>query len=82
MLIHVDSQQAHPNLINSRTAYVSFSRARYDAHIYTNDKANLGEELSREVSHRSAIQQGGRGGAAAGPKPRALPSGYPCARSP
>jgi len=60
VLIHVDSQQAHPNLINSRTAYVSFSRARYDAHIYTNDKANLGEELSREVSHRSAIQQGAR----------------------
>jgi ATP-dependent exoDNAse (exonuclease V) alpha subunit len=31
VLIHVDSQQAHPNLIDSRTAYVSVSRARYDA---------------------------------------------------
>ncbi|MGH9327063.1 MAG: hypothetical protein ACRD2B_10345 [Terriglobia bacterium] len=58
MLIHVDTEQAHPNLINSRMAYVSVSRARYDAQIYTNDKANLGEELSRDVSHRSAIQQG------------------------
>lgn len=58
VLIHVDTEQAHPNLINSRMAYVSVSRARYDAQIYTNDKTNHGEELSRDVSHRSAIQQG------------------------
>jgi ATP-dependent exoDNAse (exonuclease V) alpha subunit len=58
VLIHVDTEQSHPNLINSRVAYVSVSRARYDAQIYTNDKTNLGEELSRDVSHRSAIQQG------------------------
>jgi conjugative relaxase-like TrwC/TraI family protein len=58
VLIHVDGQQAHPNLINSRMAYVSVSRARYDAQIYTNDKTNLAQELSRDVSHRSAIQQG------------------------
>jgi ATP-dependent exoDNAse (exonuclease V) alpha subunit len=58
VLIHVDTERAHPNLINSRMAYVSVSRARYDAQIYTNDKTNLGEELSRDVSHRSAIQQG------------------------
>jgi conjugative relaxase-like TrwC/TraI family protein len=56
VLIHVDTEQAHPNLINSRMAYVSVSRARYDAQIYTNDKANLGQELSRDVSHRSAMQ--------------------------
>jgi ATP-dependent exoDNAse (exonuclease V) alpha subunit len=59
VLIHVDVGQVHPNLINSRMAYVSVSRARYDAQIHTNDKTNLGEELSRDVSHRSAIQQGG-----------------------
>jgi len=44
VLIHVDSEQAHPNLINGRMAYVSVSRARYDAHIYTNDKTNLAWE--------------------------------------
>lgn len=59
VLIHVDSEQAHPNLINSRMAYVSVSRARYDAHIYTNDKTNLAQQLSRDVSHRSAVEPDG-----------------------
>ncbi|HEY6273388.1 MAG TPA: MobF family relaxase, partial [Terriglobales bacterium] len=59
VLIHVDSEQAPSNLINSRMAYVSVSRARYDAQIYTNDKTNLAQELSRDVLHSSAIQQGG-----------------------
>jgi len=59
VLIHVDSEQAHPNLINSRMAYVSVSRGRYDAQIYTNDKTHLAQELSRDVSHRSAIEPGG-----------------------
>ena len=39
------------DLLNSRMAYVSVSRGRYDAQIYT-----LGQELSREVSHSPAIQ--------------------------
>ena len=55
MLIHVDSEQAGEQLINSRLAYVAVSRARYDAQIYTNDAENLGEDLSREVSKHSAI---------------------------
>jgi len=37
-------------------AYVSVSRARCDAHIYTNDARNLGMELGRDVSKRSAIE--------------------------
>ncbi|HEY6273986.1 MAG TPA: MobF family relaxase [Terriglobales bacterium] len=59
VLIHVDSDQAHPNLINSRMAYVSVSRARYDAQIYTNDETNLAQQLSRDVSHRSAMEPNG-----------------------
>jgi ATP-dependent exoDNAse (exonuclease V) alpha subunit len=55
-VIHVDTEQAHPNLINSRMAYVSVSRGRYDAQIYTNDKTNLAQELARDVSHRSAME--------------------------
>ena len=32
------------------------SRGRYDAQLYTNDKTHLAESLSREVSHRSAME--------------------------
>jgi conjugative relaxase-like TrwC/TraI family protein len=56
VLIHVDTEHTHPNLINTRMAYVSVSRGRYDAQIYTNDKTNLAQELARDVSHRSAME--------------------------
>ena len=56
VVIHVDTEHAHPNLINTRMAYVSVSRGRYDAQIYTNDKTNLAQELARGVSHRSALE--------------------------
>ena len=55
VLINVDSEQAGEQLVNSRLAYVAVSRARYDAQIYTNDAGNLGNALSREVSHAAAI---------------------------
>jgi len=51
-----EGEQAHEQLINSRLAYVSVSRGRYDAQIYTNDAQNLSEELSRETSKRSALE--------------------------
>ena len=57
VLIHVDSSQAHGELLNSRMAYVSVSRAQFDVKMYTNDAKTLGAELSRDVSHRSALQQ-------------------------
>jgi ATP-dependent exoDNAse (exonuclease V) alpha subunit len=56
VLIHVDTEQAHEKLINTRLAYVSVSRARYDAQIYTNDAATLGEGLGKKVSKRSALE--------------------------
>jgi conjugative relaxase-like TrwC/TraI family protein len=55
VLLHVDTEQAHEKLINTRLAYVSISRGRYDAQIYTNSGAELAERLSREVSKRSAL---------------------------
>jgi conjugative relaxase-like TrwC/TraI family protein len=58
VLVHVDTEQAHDQLVNSRLAYVSVSRGRYDAQIYTNDAEKLGEELSRDVSKRSAMETG------------------------
>ncbi|MGO8787209.1 MAG: hypothetical protein ACLQVL_07475 [Terriglobia bacterium] len=42
--------------VYSRLAYVSISRGRYDAQIYTNGAEKLGEELSRDVSKRSAME--------------------------
>lgn len=56
MLIHVDTTRAHEQLINSRLAYVSISRARFDAQAYTNDADKLGRELSRDVSKRAALE--------------------------
>ena len=57
VLIHVDSAQARGELLNSRMAYVSVSRAQFDVKMYTNDAKTLGAELSRDVSHPSALQQ-------------------------
>jgi ATP-dependent exoDNAse (exonuclease V) alpha subunit len=56
VLVHVDTANLGEQLVNRRLAYVAVSRGRYDAQIYTNDKSQLGEALSREVSHRSAIE--------------------------
>jgi hypothetical protein len=49
VLVHLDTEQAHEQLINSRLAYVSVSRVRHDA-------GRLGEELSRDVSKQSAME--------------------------
>jgi ATP-dependent exoDNAse (exonuclease V) alpha subunit len=57
VLIHVDTELGAKDLLNSRMAYVSVSRGRYDAQIYTNNALTLGQELSRDVSHSPAIQQ-------------------------
>jgi ATP-dependent exoDNAse (exonuclease V) alpha subunit len=56
VLVHVDTEQAGEKLVNSRLAYVAVSRGRYDAQVYTNDKGQLADQLSRDVSHRSAIE--------------------------
>jgi ATP-dependent exoDNAse (exonuclease V) alpha subunit len=56
VLVHVDTERAGESLVNRRLAYVAVSRGRYDAQIYTNDKGQLGEALSRDVSHRSALE--------------------------
>ncbi|MGH9736625.1 MAG: ATP-dependent DNA helicase, partial [Candidatus Acidiferrales bacterium] len=56
VLVHVDTEQAGEKLVNRRLAYVAVSRGRYDAQLYTNDKSHLTEQLSREVSHRTATE--------------------------
>ncbi|HEX4029193.1 MAG TPA: MobF family relaxase [Terracidiphilus sp.] len=57
VLVNMDTD-VHPELINSRFAYVSVSRASHDAQIFTNDAATLAENLSRDVSKASAIDFG------------------------
>jgi type IV secretory pathway TraG/TraD family ATPase VirD4 len=51
------SQPATKIFLNSRMAYVSVSRAQFDVQMYTNDAKTLGQQLSRDVSNPSAIQQ-------------------------
>ncbi len=44
--------------MNRQLVYAAVSRGRYDAQVYMNDKTHLNEQLTREVSHRSAMEQG------------------------
>ena len=55
VLVHVDTS-VHPDLINSRFAYVSVSRASVDARIYTNHAASLGKDLSHDVGKSAAME--------------------------
>jgi len=57
VLVNMDTE-VHPELINSRFAYVSVSRASLDAQIFTNDAATLAEHLSLDISKASAIDVG------------------------
>ena len=54
VLVNMDTT-VHPELINTRFAYVSVSRASQDAQIYTNDAANLGRRLSTDVTKNTAV---------------------------
>jgi len=54
VLIHVDTELAAKDLLNSRMAYVSVSRGQWDAQIFTNDRNTLKDVLSRDISHESA----------------------------
>lgn len=55
VLIHIDSETAGANLLDSRLAYVAVSRARHDAQIFTNDAESLGMKLDRDHSHSAAV---------------------------
>ena len=55
VLVNIDTQ-VHPELINSRFAYVSVSRAAQDAQIFTNDASSLTASLGHAVAKTSAIE--------------------------
>ena len=54
VLIHVDTELAAKDLLNSRMAYVAVSRGAEDAQLYTNDREKLPKALGHDVSHESA----------------------------
>jgi conjugative relaxase-like TrwC/TraI family protein len=56
VLIHVDTDLAAKDLLNSRMAYVSVSRGQWDAQIFTNNLEKLPQALGRDVSHQSAYR--------------------------
>jgi hypothetical protein len=55
--VHADSS-VHPDLLNSRFAYVSISRASRDLTLFTDNMAKLGPQLSADVSKTSALEIG------------------------
>ncbi|WP_213803170.1 MobF family relaxase [Granulicella sp. dw_53] len=57
VIVNMDTA-VHPELISSRFAYVSVSRASRDAHIYTNDAPSLAGKLSQDVSKSAAVSFG------------------------
>ncbi|MGA2005561.1 MAG: conjugal transfer protein, partial [Terriglobales bacterium] len=54
VLIHVDTDLAAKDLLNSRMAYVAVSRGKWDAQIFTNSREKLPKILGHDVSHKSA----------------------------
>jgi len=54
VLIHVDTQLAAKDLLNSRMAYVSVSRGAHDAQIFTNDREKLPAALGHDISKLTA----------------------------
>ena len=55
VLVHADTS-VHPDLLNSRFAYVSISRASHEATLFTDDAAKLRPQLGADVSKTSALE--------------------------
>lgn len=54
MLFVVDTDRGGASL-NTRTVYVGPTRGREDIRVYCDDKERIVRDLSRDVSHRSAV---------------------------
>jgi conjugative relaxase-like TrwC/TraI family protein len=55
VLVNGDTS-VHPDLLNSRFAYVSISRASHQATLFTDDMAKLAPQLGADVSKTSALE--------------------------
>jgi len=56
VLVHIDTELAAKDLLNSRMAYVSISRGQFDAQIFTDSLEKLPKALGHDVSHQSAYK--------------------------
>jgi conjugative relaxase-like TrwC/TraI family protein len=54
VLVHADTS-VHPDLLNSRFAYVSISRASHETTLFTDDMTKLAPQLGADVSKTSAL---------------------------
>ena len=54
VLVHADTS-VHPDLLHSRFAYVSISRASHEATLFTDDMAKLAPQLGADVSKPSSL---------------------------
>ncbi|MGD1081955.1 MAG: MobF family relaxase [Candidatus Sulfotelmatobacter sp.] len=57
VLVHADTS-VHPDLLNSRFAYVSISRASHEATLFADNVAKLSPLLGADVSKTSALEVG------------------------
>ena len=55
VLVHVDTERAAG--AHQRFTYVSVSRGRFEAKVYTDDANRIVHKLSRDVSHRAALEE-------------------------
>jgi conjugative relaxase-like TrwC/TraI family protein len=55
VLVHADTS-VHPDLLNSRFAYVSISRASHQATLFTDNMAKLAPQLGVDVSKTAAVE--------------------------
>jgi conjugative relaxase-like TrwC/TraI family protein len=54
VIVNVDTLRSD-RLVNARQLYVSISRARFDAHLYTNDVQALGPSVARDPHKANAL---------------------------
>jgi ATP-dependent exoDNAse (exonuclease V) alpha subunit len=54
VIVNVDTMRSD-RLVNARQLYVSISRARFDAHLYTNDVQALGRSVARDPNKANAL---------------------------
>ncbi len=55
VLVHAETG-VHPDLLNSRFAYVSISRASHEATVFTNDLNKLNPQLAADISKSTAVE--------------------------
>ena len=54
-LLNIDNANSHPDLINTRLAYVAVSRSQFDVQIFTDNTEQLTRGFAHEVSKHSAL---------------------------